>query len=649
MSLFGGDTSRSASPYESSRSESLVPPESSPPPRRVVLSPPSGQTSQQDAHDDDSDDDNESHRVQRRNRFKGNPSTWRKHTEDARQIAASLDRIQAADLSAHLYNAHALKSWARLPDQRLKDVKEWHQKESWIKKGKALEFTDAAGERQIEVVPRKRWTAWPLAPHRMDESSNRAGLGLEQDDSGAAAGDELREEMLATFLRIAKENWVRRNQAHLSSIVDTAEGGSSKLANRLKRLRSEESMSTEAYDTAATDSDVEMPDNNTPQDDKDRIEGDPDTATATASGNKRRGPKQQQRSVRAAILADDDKARRLLNSTINYTLTRLDGVAAAIRRSRMNHFGRGAYSDTSGSEFTSDAESTAAESDRRRSSSRTRSKSTTKPNKPRSQKKLPRKEAATNDSPSPSSSSAAAPSDTEQTQSHPPTDLESKERTPRTTNPPYHRPHRGSSTESSLPPGGGDAPSGGQAGLMDWSEVLATASMTGGWPAGALSRTAQRCAALFGETISFRVFDEGLPASKPLPPPVRYTPSTIAAADMIAAVEAQTPARRPYFEAGTLRCPHVDCRAHEKDHDIPYRVVEHVKRAHGYDPRTNDSDNEDRKVGGVHKDGFLQPITLKRGWLSSGKAKAKDGVEEASVRRTRSGGGNGKAEADAED
>jgi N-terminal acetyltransferase B complex catalytic subunit len=45
-------------------------------------------------------------------------------------------------------------------------------------------------------------------------------------------------------------------------------------------------------------------------------------------------------------------------------------------------------------------------------------------------------------------------------------------------------------------------------------------------------------------------------------------------------------------------------------------------RVHGYDPRSNDSDNEERTHGGVHIDGFLQPITAKQGWLGHGRSKA---------------------------
>jgi N-terminal acetyltransferase B complex catalytic subunit len=59
------------------------------------------------------------------------------------------------------------------------------------------------------------------------------------------------------------------------------------------------------------------------------------------------------------------------------------------------------------------------------------------------------------------------------------------------------------------------------------------------------------------------------------------------------------------------------------DFPIPYRAIEHVRRAHGYDPRTNNSENEERRVGAVHLDGFLQPVTAKQGWLGRGVGRAK--------------------------
>lgn len=49
----------------------------------------------------------------RPNRWQGAPSTWTTLTAQERGLAASLDQIRNADLSIHLYNAHALKRRAR--------------------------------------------------------------------------------------------------------------------------------------------------------------------------------------------------------------------------------------------------------------------------------------------------------------------------------------------------------------------------------------------------------------------------------------------------------------------------------------------------------------------------------------------------------
>jgi hypothetical protein len=160
-------------------------------------------------------------------------------------------------------------------------------------------------------------------------------------------------------------------------------------------------------------------------------------------------------------------------------------------------------------------------------------------------------------------------------------------------------------------------------GLMDWSEVIALAAVKG-WDERVLARTAQRCATLFGESMSLIPLSENL-ATKHISEPIQYIPSTIPAPDILSTRHPSIP-KRPLFRTGTLRCPHVGCWGHEKDFSMPYRVVEHCKRVHDYDPRTNDSDNEDRAFGGVHIDGYLQPIAAQRGWSERGKSRA--GIEK---------------------
>jgi hypothetical protein len=49
----------------------------------------------------------------RPNKWQGAPSTWTTLTAQERGLVASLDQIRNADLSIHLFNAHALKRRAR--------------------------------------------------------------------------------------------------------------------------------------------------------------------------------------------------------------------------------------------------------------------------------------------------------------------------------------------------------------------------------------------------------------------------------------------------------------------------------------------------------------------------------------------------------
>ena len=168
-------------------------------------------------------------------------------------------------------------------------------------------------------------------------------------------------------------------------------------------------------------------------------------------------------------------------------------------------------------------------------------------------------------------------------------------------------------------------------GLLDWSEVLGLASMTK-WNQEAVGRSAQRCASLFDEGMSFRVFQEEK-AVKPLYDAVH---SSSGAAQLPSQDRAGAhSSKRPSWEKGSSRCPHVDCWGHEKNFEYSTRAIEHVKRTHGYDPRTNDSDNEERKAGGVHIDGFMQTISAKRGWLGKSRLKSEPEKSKTKYRRKR--------------
>lgn len=615
MSLFGG----SAPPSETERSQPAS--EASSPSIDGRVSPPSAQPPNdlQNAIESGEDDDilsgSESESEEsdeqlptRPNRFKGRSDAWKGHTAADRQIATSLEQIQNKDLGAHLYNAHALKRRVRRLVEDLAGLKSWQNRDLWLKKGKELEFTDVSGMTQTELVPVKDWTAWPLPPARSPMVHGQSGRFVESESSEwrirgmgiQDVGDEMREEMLATFLRLAKERWSTRQPEDVPQHKQER-NTQSRSRSRSKSIRSARS---------ASKADVHMKDDSDSETNGADTGDEEDHKFAHILGRKTGRPPQPETLLTPTIMADDQKALTILQPSISSILSELDDLALAVRRTRFNHFGGAADSDMSShSEFTSGVDSSEAES---RASSRAASRPTRSrklSTRPSSRATSAQYRPATMKARIMAQNNPASDSDTSSDES---VDFDTRKDAP---------PSRRSSTAKSFPSergssiGRGD----GRAGLMDWSEVLGLAAAQG-WNERAVSRAAQRCAALFGESMSLIPLEESL-ATKPTGWPIQYTPSTIPAPDMLFRKRA-TPAKRPYFRIGTLRCPHADCPRHEKDYESPHRVVQHCIREHGYDPRTNNADNEERTVGGVHIDGFLQTISRQRGWTEQGQSRA---------------------------
>ncbi|KAH7079224.1 hypothetical protein BKA63DRAFT_408045 [Paraphoma chrysanthemicola] len=625
MSLFGGDDrAPSPTPQPATDEESRSPSVESSPSVEELPNPPSAEYRSNDhfaadssPNDDiltDSDAGSESSDVvlpPRPNRFKGGHAAWKDYTAADRQIAASLESIHNSDLAAHLYNAHALKRRVRRPAEELADLRDWQHKERWLRTGKDLEYTDISGETQKELVPTKEWTAWPLPTSRIAPpglESLRSSHRPERNEWGIGGsvmqdpGDELRDELLATFLRLAKKRWNTRDSA------DNSDAEGYRVASR-SRSRSKSVRSVRSHRSVST-VDVKMKDSDNRETDNAETHDEDEEKFGHSIGKKRGRKPRIETYTRPLFLADDAKASDILRPTVNSVLTRLDNLALAVRRTRLNHFGHGFDSDKSShSDFTSGAESEAPTS---RASSRATSRQATS----RKSSVQPTSRA---------SSAQRRGTSTKEGVAHRKKLLDSDS----DSDSEFNLDDEARSTASEKRPpsrstAGRRSPSAGRdetfrAGLMDWSEVLGLAAVQG-WNDRVIARTAQRCAALFGESMAFVSLNEEL-ATKPIGSPILYTPATIPGPDM-PSIHQPLPPRRPLFHTGTLRCPHIGCYGHEKDFEVPYRVVEHCMRTHGYDPRTNDSDNEDRTIGGVHIDGFLQPIAAQRGWLQRGKSVA---------------------------
>ena len=529
MSLFGGSAPPSRSSYESDASVSSSS-RSSP----SVVSVPEPHNTQEAQKlnvpislnvDDDLDTDTESEEEEseeededepvRPNRFHGQPQTWQGYTEAERQIAEALEQMENSDLSAHLYNAHALKQQLRRPTEEMARLKNWQSRDTWLKSGEDLKYTDAAGLVQAALAMPKEWTAWPVPPTELsssDESSDSELVGNHPDEwaieSGSKqdAGEELREELLALFLRMAKERW---NLRDASSSESDAEDDSQTSRSRSRSKSAESSQSRSMSRT-----NVRMND----QSDADReTTGYESDAEQDRTSGKKRGRKPQLGTFsKPDILADDMKAKQLLQPSIQSIMSRLDELAWAIHRTRANHVGRGGSAGSSMSEFTSGAESSGPPS---RSSSRAQSRKSTSrrpTSRPSSRTSLVqtsraiRKGTGDNGEVDAAKSDASSGGASDWEASHKEQSLRKRRRSSSS----------GSDSDASTVQ---DKEL--REGLLDLSDVLGLAAVKC-WHIGAIARTAQRCAALFGESMSFIPLDESL-ASKAVPESVHYTPSTI--------------------------------------------------------------------------------------------------------------------------
>lgn len=139
----------------------------------------------------------------RQNRFQGAGSTWRKWTEKERQIADGLEEMRARDLSAHLFNAFALKRRAReLREKSLEDGEYWEE---------------IAGIRvsTAPFVPPRRWTAWPMPASEVPRADERALTDEDEAWTLKAPPDprssaDLEESLMAIMMKTAKERFLQR-------------------------------------------------------------------------------------------------------------------------------------------------------------------------------------------------------------------------------------------------------------------------------------------------------------------------------------------------------------------------------------------------------------------------------------------------------
>lgn len=137
-------------------------------------------------HSSSSNQEAESYVNERADKYQGPSSTWTSWTASERALARSLDQLKAKDLAVHLYNAHRLKCKGEWSDDG----------EAWGPRWK----------------PSRYWTAWPLAPGMVpgvDDGPDWAGADFQQSclsrHTQGLQGQELQDVLVARVLMKAKK------------------------------------------------------------------------------------------------------------------------------------------------------------------------------------------------------------------------------------------------------------------------------------------------------------------------------------------------------------------------------------------------------------------------------------------------------------
>ncbi|PQE04267.1 hypothetical protein CJF31_00004204 [Rutstroemia sp. NJR-2017a BVV2] len=579
----------------------------------------------------------------RANRWRGPPRTWQQLTEEERGLAASLDELRNRDLSVHLYNAFALKRRAKEFDARIDDKENYDDEDS----------DETNGFR-----PPRNWTAWPIEPSNVPREGEQIGPDDGDDiftlkrDQVTKPSRDLEEMLVATTLRFAKEKFQSR-ESESERVVEDADAEHVETRSGL-----DESGEEDAGD--GTDS-IRAP-------------SEPPSTTTI---------------LRPAVSADDERSRELLRPSIRHALSKLDEVLMALHHARQT-----CQRYASQSEPDTDVESVSRASSKAPEQSGDDGVPKVKRPKGRPRKHAPISTPTTRES----SPIGGEPDDPETwrttrgktTRRGRPkkvyeklegeTQIEYLTRIARTQKKPLPKFAPSLKTELSRSASPSKSPkkrgnSGLQEhhhkrnyGLRDWSEVLGSAALVGFSP-DVIARATQRCANLFGESMTMRTMVEGPVSAQAMDYLVEYHPGMIPdledVEDEMSVPASETAAitntndsssvnRKPYY------CPNTKCPANKSGFKTSADLLKHVKTEHKISKKQIEElmfDSDDEMDGAVHVDRFLKPISGKRGWrgLDSGERKRGRWAENGKAKKENHGESedydseNSESESDSED
>lgn len=192
--------------------------------------------------------------------------------------------------------------------------------------------------------------------------------------------------------------------------------------------------------------------------------------------------------------------------------------------------------------------------------------------------------------------------------------------------------------------------------LRDWSDVMGAAALAGFSP-DVVARATQRCANLFGQGMEMHKINEtaassgatgvetttyqpggempssssedqdlgglDLPQARSMSRHSSAAPSRMGSPAPDEEGDAEGPSPNKSQKRATSRgkgqhyCPYADCERATDGFDRPFNLKRHMKLVHGQESlevaEKKEIDTHDM-IGGVHRDGFLEPIRVQKGW-----------------------------------
>lgn len=354
----------------------------------------------------------------RSNRFQNQVNKWRYLTHHERTLAASLDRLEDENLSIHLYNAHSLKrrlyrtkltgdaaQSSNEEQPRKRRLERWHRKDRWMEKH------DQQGNGAW--YPHKRWTEWPLEPDAVPRPRERLAREWDgdleqgkftvkrQDDRQWKPSLEMEDVLLSEILRKAR----KRFDAREWELVEGSNSLASELSPEHRRRRGTRGFRDDA--NMAVNSDNDSQSSHISSRPRRRRQQNPfvNEATTKKKGTQLGSSKndgfrsdsawsksgadtsadeevRKGSNSRPVVMADDDKARALLQLPIRHTLQKLDDLLTGLHHARQSYLNPD--ETNSGTDTATSRESSVARNSRTRSKSRSRSVSQNRKKKPTS-------------------------------------------------------------------------------------------------------------------------------------------------------------------------------------------------------------------------------------------------------------------------